>query len=61
LTVAEAIVKNRTDNRTMADNVNLIKKTLTRKNVSDQNPLEYGKLPPQSKDLEEAVLGASHD
>ena len=42
----------------MADNVNLIKKTLTRKNVSDQNPLEYGKLPPQSRELEEAVLGA---
>ena len=41
----------------MAD-VELVKKSLIRKSSSDVSPLDYGKLPPQVKELEEAVLGA---
>lgn len=41
----------------MAD-VELVKKSLFRKPSSDSGSLEFGKLPPQAKDLEEAVLGA---
>jgi replicative DNA helicase len=42
----------------MAGPVDIIKKTQIRKSVSDSNLLDYGKLPPQVKELEEAVLGA---
>ena len=41
----------------MAD-LEIIKKTFTRKAGQDVNALDYGKLPPQARDLEEAVLGA---
>ena len=42
----------------MADSIEIAKKTFARKSTSDQNVLDYGKLPPQVKELEEAVLGA---
>lgn len=41
----------------MAD-VELVKKSLFRKTTSDSGAIDYGKLPPQAKELEEAVLGA---
>ncbi len=41
----------------MAD-VELIKKSFVRKTVSDTSVTDFGKLPPQAKELEEAVLGA---
>src|SRR5688572_27948177 len=41
----------------MAD-VELVKKSLIRKSSSDANALDFGKLPPQAKELEESVLGA---
>lgn len=42
----------------MAEPIETIKKTLLRKNQSDASPLDFGKLPPQARELEEAVLGA---
>jgi replicative DNA helicase len=42
----------------MASPIDIIKKNPARKSFSDTNPLDYGKLPPQVKELEEAVLGA---
>ncbi len=41
----------------MAD-IDLVKKSLIRKTTSDTNPIDFGKLPPQARELEEAVLGA---
>lgn len=41
----------------MAD-VELVKKSLVRKPTADGASLDYGKLPPQAKELEEAVLAA---
>jgi replicative DNA helicase len=41
----------------MADPINIAKKTFTRR-PSENNPVDFGKLPPQVKELEEAVLGA---
>ncbi len=41
----------------MAD-VDLVKKSLLRKTTTDTSSIDYGKLPPQAKELEEAVLGA---
>lgn len=42
----------------MAEPIEIVKKSLIRKSSSDANVLDYGKLPPQVKELEEAVLGA---
>ncbi|MFN8309281.1 MAG: replicative DNA helicase [Chitinophagales bacterium] len=44
----------------MAENFDTIKKTIGRKPASaiDPNVLEFGKIPPQARDFEEAVLGA---
>ncbi len=42
----------------MADQIEIAKKTFARKSTADSNMLDYGKLPPQVKELEEAVLGA---
>ena len=42
----------------MADPLEIVKKPLFRKSTPDVNVLDYGKLPPQVKELEEAVLGA---
>lgn len=42
----------------MAESVDIVKKSLIRKSSSESNVLDYGKLPPQAKELEEAVLGA---
>ena len=42
----------------MAESIDIVKKTLIRKASSEVNVLDYGKLPPQAKELEEAVLGA---
>ena len=42
----------------MADPIEIAKKSFVRKSSSEQNVMDYGKLPPQVKDLEEAVLGA---
>ena len=39
----------------MADPIEIAKKTFIRKSSSEQNVLDYGKLPPQVKDLEEEV------
>ena len=44
--------------KTVMADVELVKKSLIRKSSSDVSPLDYGKLPPQAKELEEAVLGA---
>ena len=42
----------------MAESIDIVKKSLSRKSTPDANVLDYGKLPPQAKELEEAVLGA---
>jgi len=42
----------------MADPIEIAKKTFARKSSTEQNVIDYGKLPPQVKELEEAVLGA---
>src|SRR5580704_2501580 len=42
----------------MAETIDILKKSLIRRSSSDSNVLDYGKLPPQVKELEEAVLGA---
>ena len=44
----------------MAESIDFVKKSLIRKSTADSNSntLDYGKLPPQVKELEEAVLGA---
>jgi replicative DNA helicase len=42
----------------MAEQVEFVKKSLIRKSSGDLNISDYGKLPPQVKELEEAVLGA---
>ncbi len=42
----------------MADPVEIVKKSLIRKTHSEASVLDFGKLPPQVKELEEAVLGA---
>ena len=42
----------------MADPIEIVKKSFVRKTSSESNVLDYGKLPPQVKELEEAVLGA---
>ena len=42
----------------MAEPVDIIKKSFQRKSTSETNSIDYGKLPPQVRDLEEAVLGA---
>lgn len=39
-------------------NLNRDRKTNRRKTAPDLSPMVYGKVPPQAKDLEEAVLGA---
>ena len=41
----------------MAEPIDIVKKSLIRKRSPEMN-MDYGKLPPQVKDLEEAVLGA---
>lgn len=41
----------------MGEQIDIVKKSLIRKN-EDAHVLDYGKLPPQAKQLEEAVLGA---
>lgn len=41
----------------MAEPIEIVKRSLVRRS-SDRSILDYGKLPPQSKELEEAVLGA---
>lgn len=41
----------------MADPIDIAKKTFSRKSTNDQG-IDFGKLPPQVRDLEEAVLGA---
>ena len=41
----------------MAEPIDIVKKSLIRKR-SPEMTMDYGKLPPQVKDLEEAVLGA---
>ncbi len=42
----------------MAESIDIVKKSLSRKSSPNTNVLDYGKLPPQAKELEEAVLGA---
>lgn len=42
----------------MANPIDIAKKSLVRKAGGESNALEFGKLPPQVKELEEAVLGA---
>lgn len=42
----------------MAEPAEIVKKSLLRKSSADSSNLDYGKLPPQAKELEEAVLGA---
>jgi replicative DNA helicase len=42
----------------MAEPIEIVKKSLIRKATPEMNSLDYGKLPPQVKELEEAVLGA---
>jgi replicative DNA helicase len=42
----------------MAEPVEIVKKSLLRKSTPEVNMSDYGKLPPQVKELEEAVLGA---
>ena len=42
----------------MAEQVDIVKKSLIRKATPDVSMSDYGKLPPQVKELEEAVLGA---
>jgi len=42
----------------MAEPIEIVKKSLLRKSTPEVNMLDYGKLPPQVKELEEAVLGA---
>ena len=42
----------------MADPIEIAKKTFVRRASAEQNVIDYGKLPPQVKELEEAVLGA---
>ncbi len=42
----------------MAEPIEIVKKPLFRKSTPDVNVIDYGKLPPQVKELEEAVLGA---
>src|ERR1019366_61122 len=42
----------------MAEPIEIVKKTLLRKSSPEVKALDYGKLPPQVKELEEAVLGA---
>ena len=39
-------------------NLNKDRKTGRRKSPLDLNTMMYGKIPPQAKELEEAVLGA---
>jgi replicative DNA helicase len=41
----------------MADPIDIAKKTFSRKSTNEQG-IDFGKLPPQVRDLEEAVLGA---
>ncbi|MFN8286313.1 MAG: replicative DNA helicase [Chitinophagales bacterium] len=42
----------------MAEPTDILKKTFVKKGSGESGSLEYGKLPPQARDLEEAVLGA---
>ena len=42
----------------MAEPMEIVKKSLIRKSSPEVNLLDYGKLPPQVKELEEVVLGA---
>ncbi|MFM2306451.1 MAG: replicative helicase [Bacteroidota bacterium] len=42
----------------MADPLDIAKRTINRKQNNDNNSVDYGKLPPQVRELEEAVLGA---
>ena len=42
----------------MAEPIDIVKKSLIRKSTPEVNMSDYGKLPPQVKELEEAVLGA---
>ena len=42
----------------MAEPIEIVKKSLIRKATPETSMSDYGKLPPQVKDLEEAVLGA---
>lgn len=42
----------------MANPVEIAKKSFVRKSTAESNILDFGKLPPQVKELEEAVLGA---
>ena len=42
----------------MAEPIEIVKKSLLRKSSPEVKALDYGKLPPQVKELEEAVLGA---
>lgn len=42
----------------MANPIDIAKKSFVRKNTGESNALEFGKLPPQVKELEEVVLGA---
>ena len=42
----------------MAEPIEIARKTFVRKSTADTNVMDFGKLPPQVKELEEAVLGA---
>lgn len=42
----------------MANPIEIAKKSFVRKSTAETNILDFGKLPPQVKELEEAVLGA---
>ena len=42
----------------MAEPIDIVKKSLIRRTHSENASLDYGRLPPQAKELEEAVLGA---
>ena len=41
----------------MANPIEIAKKTFVRRSTTDSS-MEYGKLPPQDKELEDAVIGA---
>jgi replicative DNA helicase len=42
----------------MANPIDIAKKSFVRKSTAELNAIDFGKLPPQVKELEEAVLGA---
>ena len=42
----------------MAEPIDIVKRSLIRKQIIGSSVLDYGKLPPQIKDYEEVLLGA---